>query len=128
MKFYLVHSREFDYVNEFYHPIKTCPELWGSHDIILPHDKQTQGYYSKPVIKDVDAILAEVSYPSTGMGIELGWADMMDKPILGVHRMDSRPSTSVHTVCNRLKIYGNHDELIICLIELIKSMPINKKH
>ena len=30
---------------------------------------------SKEVIRTSDLVIADISYPSTGVGIELGWAD-----------------------------------------------------
>ena len=74
MKIYISHSTGFDYQKELYEPIKNS-ELYNSHEIIFPHDKSSEVSNSKEVIKGCDMVIAEVSYPSTGMGIELGWAD-----------------------------------------------------
>jgi len=48
--------------------------LFKNHEIILPHDKRN--LISKDIIKKCNLFIAEVSFPSTGLGIELGWANI----------------------------------------------------
>jgi len=73
MNIYLVNSTKFDYKKELYDPIKSSV-LKDKHKIIfLPEDPWT--FDSSNLIKngEFDLIVAEVSYPSTDSGIELGW-------------------------------------------------------
>lgn len=82
MKIYCVHASLFDYENEFYQCLRSS-NIYCQHQFILPHHQNTKPIISLPVIHECDRILAEISYPSTGMGIELGWGHMAHKPILG---------------------------------------------
>ncbi len=73
MKIYIGHSREYNYLEDLYMPLKTSL-LFKNHEIILPHDKRN--LISKDIIKKCNLFIAEVSFPSTGLGIELGWANI----------------------------------------------------
>ena len=79
MKIYIGHSREYNYLEDLYTPIKTSL-LFNNHEIILPHDKRN--LISKDIIKKCNLFIAEVSFPSTGLGIELGWANFLILPFV----------------------------------------------
>jgi len=64
-----------------------------------------------------DLVLAEVSEASTGQGIELGWADSYNIPILCVYETGSTPSGSLKAVSDNIREYRNTEDLI----ELIKD-------
>ena len=73
MKIYIGHSSEFNYQDEIYDPIRGS--IFNSlHEIILPHEiyKEAKDFITKDIIKSCDLMIAEVSLPSTGLGIELG--------------------------------------------------------
>lgn len=62
-------------------------EIDQKHEIILPHEKDHEQFSSKSLFQSgCDLMVAEVSWPSTGLGIELGWADMYKIPIVFLHR------------------------------------------
>ena len=67
---------------------------------------------SKPIIASTDLFIAEVSYPSTGMGIEMGWAVAHHVPILALYKVDTKPSASIKIVTNNLVPYVTPDDLI----------------
>jgi nucleoside 2-deoxyribosyltransferase len=89
MKVYVCHSTAFDFRAEFYEPLKR--EFTTAHEIIFPHDSDTD-FNSSEAIRTSDIVLAEVSFPSTGQGIELGWANAAGVPIVCVHKTDAKPS------------------------------------
>jgi hypothetical protein len=80
-KIYLTHASTFDYKTLLYQPLKAS-SLADNYQIIFPHETDSAARYSKEIIKNSDLVLAEVSYPSTGQGIELGWAEIFRKPII----------------------------------------------
>ena len=67
---------------------------------------------TKDIIRDYDLIIAEVSLPSTGLGIELGWADMYQIPILCIYKRRIEPSKSLHYVTNNFISYENEEDMI----------------
>ncbi|MDD5489432.1 MAG: nucleoside 2-deoxyribosyltransferase [Candidatus Moranbacteria bacterium] len=109
MKIYFGHSKGFDYKKELYAPIRNS-ELNKQHEIIFPHE--TEGFInSKNIIKDCDLMIAEVSFPATGLGIELGWAEMLGKRVFCVYKKGSKISGSLKVVTNNFIEYSDSDDL-----------------
>ncbi len=94
MKIIIIHAGSFDYEKEFYGPLKQAVE--GTvHELIFPHAWHEQNKSTKEFLKDADLVIGEVSYPSTGQGIELGWADMLNVPILFVRKEGAKSSSAL---------------------------------
>lgn len=117
MKIYIAHSTAFDFREELYKPIREA-DISNKYEIILPHETD-QFINSKNVIEACDLIVAEVSYPSTGMGIELGWAESMEKKIVCVYKSEEKYSTALKVLSNDFVEYKNAEELIRQIINLI---------
>lgn len=111
MKIYVAHSREYDYKNELYKPLRQS-ELNNSIEIILPHENSDEPFNSKEKLKNVDYMVAEVSYLSTGLGIELGWASLYNTPIILLYKTGSTVSSSVKSVAREIIEYASSEELI----------------
>jgi hypothetical protein len=111
MKIYLSHSGNYDYESELYVPLKSS-SLAQNHQILFPHDKENIDTNSKSLIASVDLVLAEVSYPSTGQGIELGWANTSDTPILCVHKTGSKVSSSLRFVAKEFLEYKDPNDML----------------
>lgn len=108
MKIYVGHSRSFDYEAELYEPVRAA---LGVHELILPHVGEGQ-HDSRAIIPTLDFMIAEVSYPSIGLGIELAWAEHHGVPILALHRADVTPSGSVGAVCKDVRPYASSEEMV----------------
>lgn len=116
MKIYVCHASSFDFARELYAPLKTI----AGYEFVFPHDGGDDAH-SKEVIASCDLVLAEVSYPSTGMGIELGWADAAGIPIVCVHTSDAKPSRAVRHVAKQIAPYGDAEDLVAKLSEMLKN-------
>ena len=110
MKIYVSHSRDFNFTDELYRPIRGSL-LNKSHTFILPHE-DTRHWNARETFKDIDLLIAEVSFPSTGQGIEIGWASMLKVPILCVSKEGSKISASLKYVTDDLMTYANPEDLI----------------
>ena len=110
MRLYLTHSTSYDYKNELYEPLKQT--LGKEYDIFLPHEKNSEGVKSKDIISECDIVLAEVSQPSTGQGIELGWADSNNKPIICFYRTGSKVSSALRFITNNHIDYESSNDMI----------------
>ncbi len=110
MKIYVSHSRELDFVNELYKPIRES-ELNDQHEFFLPHENDWSVNF-KEILKDLDLVVAEVSFPSTGEGIELGWAEMMDVPIVCIYKEGAKISGSLKYICKTFISYADSKDLI----------------
>ena len=117
MKIYVCHALFFDFQKELYEPLK---EIVG-HEFVFPHDGGSDAH-SKDVIASCDLVIAEASFPSTGMGIELGWADAAGIPVYCVHRGDTKPSLALRHTAKSIVAYGDAEDLIVKLNEMLKSI------
>jgi nucleoside 2-deoxyribosyltransferase len=122
MKIYIAHSKSFDFQKELYNPIKNSP-LFKEHSFIFPHEENREPFSSKEFFQeDCDLIIAEVSYPAIGLGIELGWASMLNIPILCIYKKGSKITDSLKSVTNEFLEYSNSEELLIKIKEAIKTI------
>lgn len=113
MKIYISHSREFDFKKHLYDPIKQS-SLYKNHEVILPHDASNAPWAIQSALQcgDIDLIIAEVSYPSTGQGIELAWAHAAGVAIVCVSEHSKKISGSLKMVTDIFVTYYGHDELL----------------
>ena len=116
MKIYLSHSTGFDFVSDLYKPIKTS-SLVKEHEFFFPHDEKE--FNTRELLKGFDILIAEVSFPSTGQGIEIGWADSFGIPILAVHRVGAKISSAVPLVTDNIISYGDVSEMISQILDRI---------
>ena len=121
MKIYVGHSTNFDYKNELYKPILES-NLVNKYEFVFPH--LNKNFNSKEIIEQSDLFIAEVSYPTLGLGIEIGRAEMNNKNILCIYKADAKISSSLKYVNVDLLLYENEIDLVNKIsnyIENIKS-------
>lgn len=113
MKIYVSHSREFDFEKELYEPLKNAP-FFKDHTFVFPHENADEAYPTRQFFKsgECSLVLAEVSYPSTGQGIELGWANLLDIPIICHYKDGTTPSGSLALISSRLIMYTDKENLV----------------
>jgi nucleoside 2-deoxyribosyltransferase len=92
----------FDYKNKLYLPLRAS-SLNKEHEIILPHEDNKE-VRTKDLIEKSDVIIAEVSYASTGQGIELGWASASQKPILCFYEQGKEAPTSLRYITHEADV------------------------
>lgn len=115
-KIYVSHSRGFDFQNELYTPLResTLPV-----EFIFPHKDSDGSFNSKELFlnKKCDLVLAEASLPSTGQGIELGWADSYGIPIIACYMERNGVSKSLLEVVKDSFSYSDKMDLVNKLTE-----------
>ncbi len=111
MKVYVAHSQDFDFVNELYKPIQSI----SGHEIVFPHMHSDEPFDSREFLQRCDLMIAEVSYASTGLGIELGWADLFGVEIIALHKEGKEPSASVSAVTDNVFPYSSSSEMVSIL-------------
>jgi len=112
MKIYVAHSTKYDYKKELYDFIRKS-ELNLIHGFILPHENSQELFNSKDLFENgCDLVIAEVSLPSIGMGIELGWANMKHIPIICFYKKGSVVSSSLKAVTDKIIEYENEKDFI----------------
>lgn len=111
MKIYVSHARNFDFINELYNPLK---EAKLSVEFIFPHENGSSPFNSKELFEKhlCNYVLAEVSTPSTGQGIELGWADVFGVPIICFCKSGTTPAKSLNILTDKIMEYGDSLDLV----------------
>lgn len=121
---YIGHSRGFDYEKELYEPVRQL-QLGSDVQIILPHENGATGASTKELFQNgCDLFIAEVSYPATGLGIELGYADMLHVPIVCLSKSGLKISGSLKRLTNRFVEYVDSEDLKEKLMLEIKELAV----
>ena len=125
MKIYVSHSRLFDFKQELYVPLSAA--FSDSYQLILPHAHSELPYPSRELFtsRACDIVLAEVSYPSIGLGIELGWASAMGIPIYAIHASTAKVSGSISVVTQQIISYRDSDDLVNACKNLFDGLKNN---
>lgn len=122
MTIYISHSRNFDYHKDWYGLLKNST-LAKEHQFVFPHEKSSEPFNTKELFqkKQCDLVIAEVSYPATGQGVELGWANIYEIPIVCISKEGASISHSLHAVSDTFLIYKNAEEMIEKISGFLKS-------
>lgn len=121
MKIYFGHSREFDFEEEYYKPIERN-EILQKETLLFPHKNGANEGQSRDFYKSLDLFIAEVSYATTGLGIELGYAKDDNIPIYCFYKKGTYPSSSINSVTKDIIEYENEDELVSNIVEIVKKL------
>ena len=123
MKIYIGHSKTLDFKNDLYEPIRLSA-LNKKHEIILPHElhENASDFITKDIIKTCDLIVAEVSFPATGLGIELGWANAFQRPIICIYRKGAKTAGSLKVITDNFIEYTDKNDMIQKLTNAIDAM------
>lgn len=120
MKIYVTHSKKWDYQEKLYNPIKNS-KLIEKYEFIFPHDEQSKNVHSKETITESDLIIAEVSLPATGMGIELGWAEDRNVPILCISEDGYHVTNALKFITSNFIVYKTSEDMIQKIEEFLKN-------
>ena len=118
MRVYFAHSKEFDFINEYYKPIKDSENL-KNLALLFPHKISDESRNGRDFYKSIDLIIAEVSYPAIGLGIELAWAYGDKIPIYCFYKPGHKPSASLNSVTDEIAEYSSTEDLVSKINDVI---------
>lgn len=110
MKIIVTHASSFDYEKQLYAPLRKAVE-GTAHELIFPRVWHEQDKSAKEFIRGADLVIGEISHPSTGQGIEFGWADMMNAPILFLRKHGAKSSSALRYLGGEFIEYQNTVDL-----------------
>ena len=110
MKIFIAHSSNFDFKNKLYIPLRGSA-LNNEHEIFLPQEGKIEEI-TRDMVSHCGAVVAEVSSPSLGAGIEIGWADAAGVPVIAMYEKDAHPSFSIDNAVSDRFEYDNADEML----------------
>lgn len=120
MNIYISHSTNIDYRALIYQPILNS-SLYYEHNVVLPHKLSTEQYPTKEFLKHTcELVIADISYPSTGQGIELGWADIFKVPIACIYSSSTVYSNSLKSVSKLFYSYDQPSDVVRNIRNAIK--------
>jgi hypothetical protein len=120
MKILVTHSSDFDFQNKLYKPLRNSV-LNNKYELRLPQEGKREKL-TKDIIKECAAVIAECSLPSTGQGIELGWANAYNIPIICIHEKGAKISNALHYVSDTFIEYSNEVEMVEKLQEYLDKL------
>jgi len=120
MKIFVAHSSNFDFKNKLYAPLRSSA-LNTEHEILLPQEGEIEEI-TREMINGCDAVVAEVSAPSLGAGIEIGWADAAGVPVIALYEKDAHPSFSIDNAVTDRFAYDNADDMLEKLEAALKEL------
>ena len=111
MKVYVSHARRSNFAEELYTPLK---ESNLAVEFIFPHDNNPQSFNAKELFESgsCDFVLAEVSQPATGQGIELAWAHSNNIPIICIYKIGSDISGSLSFLTDKFLEYADEKDMV----------------
>lgn len=125
MKIYISHSSQYDYRNKIYNPLKES-DLAKFNKFFLPHDDENKIVNTKDIISNCDLFIAEISLSTTGQGIEIGWADYANIPILCICEKGAKISSSIKFITDKIIEYENTEDMVIKIADFIRENNFNE--
>jgi hypothetical protein len=118
MNIYFAHSKRINYQN-LYNYFKKLSDM-AEYNFILPHFDSDKPFDSLDFFQsgDCNLVLAEVSNSATGLGIELGWASLLNIPIIAIYQDSQKPSSSIRVITKYIFCYKG-------LVDLENILMIN---
>lgn len=120
MKIYFGHSKELDYLNYY----RSITDNIKEYTFLFPHVQSSESRNGRLFYKpeNFDVFIAEVTYPATGLGIELGFAYDEKIPIYCFYKKGSKPSNSLKSVTNNIIEYTDMSDFLTKLEELLHNL------
>lgn len=113
-KVYFAHANEGDYENKFYKPLGSLKNI----KFVFPYANE-ETKFSRDIIKKCDYLLADISNPAMGMGIEIGWANAFGVPIIFMYKRGSKVSSYLSKLSKNIIEYRNLEKELYKIKEII---------
>lgn len=117
------HSTSYDYQTQLYDVVRALKNLPPDVTISLPHEDGGEGDSTRTFFTEgCDLFIAEVSAPSTGLGMEVAYAHAAGVPVVYLHHADCQPSSSLKIVSSTFLAYASRTELARHLESLVATV------
>lgn len=111
MKILVAHASNFDYQTELYEPLKRSA-IAQEHTLVFPHDEEDAEIETNEHVADSDLLIAEVTHPSIGAGVEIGLAQAAGVRALFLCKKGTKPSAALKFIKGKLIEYTDASDLI----------------
>ncbi len=110
------HAREWDYINDFYVPLK---HTFSQHNFLFPHVEWEEAPNSRETLKQQDVFLCEVSYWSIWLWIEIWFASIYGTRIICMYKSWSSVSGSLKYVTDEIIEYKDNLDMLNKLKDIL---------
>ncbi|MDB5195507.1 MAG: hypothetical protein JWO84_691 [Parcubacteria group bacterium] len=117
MKIYIAHASGHGFKEEMYGPIRSST-LNAAHEINLPQEGPIEEI-TREMIATCDAVVADVSHPSLGVGIEMGWANAAGVPVIAMLAAGTTVSFSIDNAVTERFEYSSPEEMLATFEEVL---------
>ncbi len=119
LNIYFGHSKKIDY-QKIYDWIESCEEL-KKYNFMFPHKLDSNSRNGRDFYKNIDVFIAEISFPSTGLGIELGFSFDEKIPIYCFYKENSNYTNALLSVTNNFIEYTAREDFLKKLIKILNE-------
>lgn len=124
MNIYVGHSSASNYKQELYQPLRES-KINTEHTIVLPHEYSEEPFDSKTYLtSSCDIFIAEITHSTLGLGIEMGWSNLLGVPIICIHKTGTKPSRSAGVLTSHFIKYVDAQDLIVKLSHALTSYKL----
>jgi len=100
---------------------------WRAHvfataHIFTPDQQREMMAATVADLRAADLLIAEVTYKAIGVGIEVGYAAALGKPVISMRRAGSEPSTTVGGLATQAIVYRSPDDLRAQVAAVMQSL------
>lgn len=110
---YVTHSKNFNYEAELYKPLKAS-RLNKRFSFLLSSDFENFSI-ARDVIRKVDCLICEVTYPTIEIGVEMEWARNLNIPIVCAAFKGTGVSKDVRMLSHKVIEYNCSEDLMLQL-------------
>jgi nucleoside 2-deoxyribosyltransferase len=118
MKVYIAHASGYGFKEQLYVPLRASA-LNSEHELNLPQEGTIEEI-TREMIAGSDVVVADVSHPSLGVGIEIGWANAAGVPVIAMHEKGANVSFSIDNAINDRFEYEGPDDMIAKLAAALR--------
>jgi nucleoside 2-deoxyribosyltransferase len=119
MKIYIAHASGYGFKEQLYAPIRSS-NLHSEHTINLPQEGPIEEI-TRDMIATCDMVVADVSHPSLGVGIEMGWANAAGVPVIAMYQKGSAVSFSIDNAVTERFEYDGPEDMLTKLADVLQK-------
>lgn len=101
--------------------------IFVDHYHFAPQEEKQMMQQAFSDIKSSDLLIAEVSEKAIGVGIEIGYAAALQKPLIYLRKSGAEHSTTAAGTATRILIYASPQGLADNLIPVLSDMSFSAK-
>lgn len=105
----------------FFNALETFATAQTAYQVVFPSNDNDTLAHTFSQVAAADLVITEVSSPSTGSGIELGWASALKKPIIAFHQGGAVPTQALQHITDKIFVYVTEAHILEALDQALEA-------